>query len=92
MMFIVLSLSEPILHPIPRSGIMPRQCTVRAGNEAGPTLQAALVLRLYLALSTQRVHVGRADVQTAVNLALGLADLLVDSDVRLFINLEDVQA
>ena len=55
-------LSEPILHPISRSGIVPRQRIVGTGNETRPTLQAALVLHLHLTLSIQRIHVGRADV------------------------------
>jgi hypothetical protein len=65
---------------------------MRAGDEACPTLQTTFVLHLDPVLPIQGIQVGRANVQAVANLALGLTDLLIDSDVGFCVNLEDIQA
>ena len=53
---------------------------------------AVFVFRLDMALPVQSIHVGGANVQAVANLALGLADLLVDGDVGFGVKLKDIQA
>jgi hypothetical protein len=80
------------LYPKAGPGIVPLQALILTGDQAGATFQAALPVDLDPTLWVQGVQVCRADEKARAELADGLAYLLIDGNVRLFVQPKDVQA
>jgi hypothetical protein len=70
---------------------MPGKGFIRASDEASATLQTTLVIHEDIAPWIPRVKLSRADVHAILDLTHGLANGVIDDDVRLRIDLEDVQ-
>ncbi len=71
---------------------MPSQRVAPAGNDARATFEASIVLDVNQSVFTKRIDARRANERAEFDLALRLADLMIDRDVALCINLVRIDA
>ena len=64
---------------------------MRAGDEARPALQAALVIHLDITFVIRCIKLRRANMEAVANLTDVLAYLVINDDMGFGIDLEDVQ-
>ena len=84
-------LAEPVLNTKAPAGIVPIQGAMDARDAAGPALQAPRALHLHVPrLPIDSIELRWTYVE-AVLLLTSFADLLIDDDVRLLIDLKDIK-
>lgn len=85
-----LSLAESILNSEARLGVVPAQRFLKAGEDAGSALQAAVWVGIDVAILVERVDLGWAHEEAVLRRASCSADFLVYLDVTFFVDFEYV--
>ena len=85
-------LTKPILHALPRTRIMPRQCVAATRDDACTAFQTAVVFDVNQAVVAERVNARRTDERAILGGALGFAHVMIYRDMALVVNLVSVEA